>query len=849
MKMARPYAVLFAVVGVALVASAAHGADASLLFDAPQLDGITVDGTADDWSGRGLVVGIMTTPEGALRRPDDFDAAFRLAWDDRGLLLLVTVGDNAPVESEDINSLWQKDSIEAFVASEVGGPDYYQVVVAPGRTESHPDLRHKFYDFRKTEPKRDLSVEVARSVMDARYVVEVLFPWANLPSAPKEGDEIGFQLFVNDADVAGGRFQVQFYPLSTAHSSSRMHRIRLASTAGPNRFAKAKSGFSSSGRVQLELTGVAELTGAELTVKSGSETLATAVFEDRAGRAGATILLPEVSGVHTYETITFHAHDELIGALRKAYTDKARARTLLETPIRFERYVFSTATFPECDFESPGVAKGLLGDYTVTTTFYDKHFNEAASAETPGRYGAVVEITTAHGEPLHRFTTLFRQPNLDDDFGRFLSPGKASIILPEEYGIRPEVTEEYGNDLSGYLWNVFLDSLEQNSGSAALMAGLFEATPTGEPVRLNEGVYAKDRQWWVGLKRKLYGTEVVWPDKLVCPRPIDGPSAPILRQGTAEEAGMKPDAAEEIDAVLQEWAADSDEAFAACLVRDGVIFLYKAYGERDGNPMTVTTKSWMASITKLLSGTLMMMCVDQGLVDLDAPVDTYLPRFRGIEVETPLTVRHLYTHTNGFWGHWGDDQHDFEELIAEYYPFLDVGEEHLYNGAGYALGGKIIETVTGEAIPGFYVNHLFGPLGCGHTDVVDTSGGARSVPLDIAKIGQLLLNRGTYGDLRFFSEETFDKMMPRKLTPLLGPAGENIEWGIGMVWMEPKGLSKKAFGHGAASAATLLIDPDNKLVVVMTRNAAGSNFSKYNAKFIAAVADNLAVPATAETDV
>ena len=212
---------------------------------------------------------------------------------------------------------------------------------------------------------------------------------------------------------------------------------------------------------------------------------------------------------------------------------------------------------------------------------------------------------------------------------------------------------------------------------------------------------------------------------------------------------MSPAAVAGIDSLCRVWAEQSDQGFAVALARRGVLVLHEAYGTRDGRPMTVDDRSWMASITKLLSGTLMMMLVDQGLVDLDAPLDSCLPSLRGIEVARPLTIRDLYIHTNGLWGHWGDDLHDFEEIVAGYYPFLPVREQHSYNGAGYALGGKVIEALTGEAIPMFYKRHLLDPLGCTNTHVTDTSGGAASVPADIARIAQMLLNRGAYGEWRF----------------------------------------------------------------------------------------------------
>ena len=90
---------------------------------------------------------------------------------------------------------------------------------------------------------------------------------------------------------------------------------------------------------------------------------------------------------------------------------------------------------------------------------------------------------------------------------------------------------------------------------------------------------------------------------VVVPRPIDGEPAPMVREGTLAEAGMKPDTVDKIDAVLKEWAANDDQAFAVCVVRRGVIVIHRAYGERDGKPMTVDTKSWMASVTKAMSAT------------------------------------------------------------------------------------------------------------------------------------------------------------------------------------------------------------------------------------------------------
>jgi CubicO group peptidase (beta-lactamase class C family) len=318
-----------------------------------------------------------------------------------------------------------------------------------------------------------------------------------------------------------------------------------------------------------------------------------------------------------------------------------------------------------------------------------------------------------------------------------------------------------------------------------------------------------------------------------------GSSAAELREGTATEAGMKPDAVEKIDAVCRAWAADSDEGFAVCLARRGTVFFHKAYGQRDGRPMTLTDKSYMASISKLLAGTQMLMLVDQGLVRLDEPIDRYLPALRGIRVKTPLTIRHLLTHTAGLWDHWGDDLHDFEEIVAEYSPYLQVGERYEYNGASFALAGKIIEMMTGEAMPQFSARHLFDPLGCTNIDMLTMSWATYSAPMDIAKVGQMLLNRGAYGSKRFFSEKTFEELLPRPLSEKFGSSISTV-YGLGTSAYTNEGLGKGTFGHGAASSATLRIDPENELVIVMTRNAAGQNFGKYHPQFMKAIVEGLA---------
>ena len=103
----------------------------------------------------------------------------------------------------------------------------------------------------------------------------------------------------------------------------------------------------------------------------------------------------------------------------------------------------------------------------------------------------------------------------------------------------------------------------------------------------------------------------------------------------------------------------------------------------------------------------------------------------------------------------------------------------------------------------------------------------------------MLANRGAYGGKRFFSEQTFDAMLPCKLDKVLGPETD-VTWGIGLTWFDEGGLSDKTIGHGSASSCTLRVDLKNDLVITMTRATAGENFGKYHPRFIEAVTSNIA---------
>lgn len=136
-------------------------------------------------------------------------------------------------------------------------------------------------------------------------------------------------------------------------------------------------------------------------------------------------------------------------------------------------------------------------------------------------------------------------------------------------------------------------------------------------------------------------------------------------------------------------------------------------------PVTVDTLFQTGSISKTFTGTLMMMLVEQGKVDLDAPVRKYIQDFevQDQEVSRKVTVRHLLTHMGGWVGDYfndfgnGDDALDrMVRDIAKLPQVQPLGTIWSYNNTGFNVASRIIEVVTQKPYEQAMQDMLFNPL-------------------------------------------------------------------------------------------------------------------------------------------
>ena len=168
-----------------------------------------------------------------------------------------------------------------------------------------------------------------------------------------------------------------------------------------------------------------------------------------------------------------------------------------------------------------------------------------------------------------------------------------------------------------------------------------------------------------------------------------------------------------------------------------------------GAPMTVDTPFLIGSITKVWTATLVMQLVDEGLVDLDAPVRAYLPTFRlaDEDLAASVTVRHLMTHTDGIdasdwlfgYGRGDDALANYVDALAERGRLFDPGQMWSYDNAAWCLSGRIVEVLRGTTWAAALREHLIGPLG-----LTNTVNGPEEALVAGASVGHIAWEGTTY---------------------------------------------------------------------------------------------------------
>lgn len=299
-------------------------------------------------------------------------------------------------------------------------------------------------------------------------------------------------------------------------------------------------------------------------------------------------------------------------------------------------------------------------------------------------------------------------------------------------------------------------------------------------------------------------------------------------------------------------------------------------------PMTKDSIFRIASMTKPVTAIAVMMLADEGKLKVDDPVEKHLPEFRGQMLvagrdkdavtlkkpSRPITIRDLLTHTSGL-PNWPPGLADLyikrnrtlaEGILAISQRPLDFepGSKWAYCNTGIDTLGRIVEVVSGRPYEDFLRDRIFRPLGMTDTTfypppdmrervavtydkkdgrlvparnmIIDLpatggrypvpAGGLYSTASDLAQLYQLMLNRGTKGNMRFLSDRSVTDMTRLQTGDLKTGFVDGMGFGLGWgVVREPKGvteaLSPGSYGHGGAFGTQAWLDPTKDLFTIL----------------------------------
>ncbi|WP_029137937.1 serine hydrolase domain-containing protein [Nakamurella lactea] len=181
-----------------------------------------------------------------------------------------------------------------------------------------------------------------------------------------------------------------------------------------------------------------------------------------------------------------------------------------------------------------------------------------------------------------------------------------------------------------------------------------------------------------------------------------------------------------IAARLPELIAENKVPGAAVAVYAGGEIVDHAAGvlsKATGVEATPDSVFQIGSITKVWTTTLAMQLVDEGKLDLEATVRSYLPEFKlgDEDAAARITVRQLMCHVSGFEGDLFNDTGNGEDAVAKYLATLvdtpqlfEVGEMFSYNNAAFSVLGRVVEVLRGKPYDACLKEHLFAPLNLTH---------------------------------------------------------------------------------------------------------------------------------------
>ena len=351
----------------------------------------------------------------------------------------------------------------------------------------------------------------------------------------------------------------------------------------------------------------------------------------------------------------------------------------------------------------------------------------------------------------------------------------------------------------------------------------------------------------------------------------------VLSHATAAEAQFEQIRAN-IELRLVEQGVPS---LAVAVAKDGQIIWEAGFGWADREkriPATEHTMYSLASISKPITATGLMVLVEQGLIDLDHPIGDYLgnAKLHGRAFDaSAATVRHVANHTAGLPLHYQFFYEDepyrrppMDETIRRYANLVTApGERYQYSNLGFGILDYVIERLSGKSYPDFMREEVFLPLGLTRTSVnigtgledfaatryagdgtpipfydFDHSGASAvfSSAHDLVRFGMFHLKNHLSDQRSIITDAAIDEMATATVN-----AGERSGYGIGWATVRnEKGLRmvRHSGGMGGVSTILILLPTENAAIVVLCNASSSAPGEIANQILAALVPDKVDVP-------
>ena len=392
-----------------------------------------------------------------------------------------------------------------------------------------------------------------------------------------------------------------------------------------------------------------------------------------------------------------------------------------------------------------------------------------------------------------------------------------------------------------------------------------------------------------------------------------GPLAPLVASLLLVSAvRAEPPKLPGVGAALQEQVDRHEIAGAVTMVvsKDRVLHL-ETTGLADmaaHKPMQADTVFWIASMTKPITATAVLMLQDEGKLDVHDPVAKYLPEFANLKTPSGqpanLTLIQILTHTSGL-GEAGGPAAREAKTLADLVPLwlaapmqFEPGSRWSYCQSGINAAGRVVEVVSGMSFDAFLKKRLFQPLGMKSTTFYPgaserarqvtayaknaTTGSLEAVPPrpefgprdrppqgngglystaeDYGRFCQMLLGGGRFQGVRYLSEASMKQLSTPQTPETLptgffqndtyGRRGLNYGWALGTCVLKaphdgvPAMLSPGTFGHGGAWGTQAWVDPVKGVAYVLMVQR--SNFPNSDASEVRRVFQQAAAKALAK---